>query len=52
MDDDLASENSFFGSNLFYMEDYCPYCDYEGPLDPRRDGYRCPECRELVLPNE
>lgn len=31
--------------------DFCPECDYEGPLVLKRSGYVCPECRTLVLPS-
>lgn len=39
--------DSLFDSNF----DDCPECDYEGPLELKKSGYTCPECRTLVLPH-
>lgn len=40
--------NSMFG-NLYEADDECPKCEYYGPMRPTRKGYRCPECRALVV---
>lgn len=45
-------ETGCFFDSLYEQEDYCPNCDYEGPLELKRKGYRCPECRSIVIPNE
>ncbi len=42
--------NGVFDS-LFDAYQCCPECDYEGPLDLKEEGYLCPDCRALVLPN-
>lgn len=41
--------NGIFDSLLDNM-DYCPECEYEGPLTLRQRGYVCPECKTLILP--
>lgn len=37
---------------LIAQEEGCPYCEYEGVLRSTRKGYKCPKCREIVIPNE
>jgi hypothetical protein len=29
--------------------DFCPECNYEGPLTLKKRGYVCPECKTLIL---
>lgn len=41
-----------FTAGLFDQEDGCPYCGFEGQLRSTRKGYKCPECREIVIPSE
>ncbi len=36
--------------SLIDQEEICHFCGYDGPLRPTRKGYKCPECREIVLP--
>lgn len=38
--------------SLLEAEDGCPYCNYEGSLRSTRKGWRCPRCREIVIPSE
>lgn len=39
-------------SSLFEQQDGCPYCGFDGQLRSTRKGYKCPECREIVIPAE
>jgi hypothetical protein len=47
-DDDV--ETGF--RSLIDQEEVCHFCGYDGPLRPTRKGYKCPKCREIVLPAE
>lgn len=47
--DDEESNGMF--DTLIDSFEYCPECEYEGPLTLRKGGYVCPECRTLILPN-
>lgn len=38
--------------DLADQEEGCPECGFEGPLRSTRKGYKCPECREIVIPSE
>jgi len=42
--------NTMFASLLDDLDD-CPSCEYVGPLELRRGGYKCPTCHTLVIPN-
>lgn len=37
---------------LIEQDEGCPYCGYEGHLRSTRKGYKCPKCREIVIPTE
>ena len=37
---------------LSESDDGCSSCGFEGPLRLTRKGYKCPQCRTLVIPNE
>ncbi len=41
-----------FTTGLFEQEDGCPHCGYDGALRSTRKGWKCPECREIVIPSE
>jgi hypothetical protein len=44
------SNGSLF--DLYEQEEGCPYCEYDGMLRSTRKGYRCPQCKEIVIPHE
>lgn len=50
--DNDEDEDRGFTGRLFEQEDGCPYCGFEGQLRSTRKGYKCPECREIVIPSE
>lgn len=37
---------------LLQSEEGCPECGYDGPLRSTRKGYKCPDCRTIVIPSE
>lgn len=47
----IDEEESFF-RNLSEQDEGCPECDYEGPLRSTRKGWKCPSCKEIVIPVE
>ena len=49
--DTFEDERNGIFDSLLDAFDSCPECGYEGPLDLKKKGYVCPECRNLVLPN-
>lgn len=49
--DDEDYDKGFTGG-LFEQQDGCPFCDFEGQLRSTRKGYKCPKCREIVIPSE
>ncbi len=46
----IAEEESLW--DLADQDDGCPLCGYDGQLRSTRKGYKCPECREIVIPSE
>ncbi|NJL55765.1 hypothetical protein HC928_11655 [bacterium] len=36
--------------DLAEQDEGCPECGYEGPLKSTRRGWKCPECREIIIP--
>ncbi len=48
---DFVDEPNGMFDSLLDSFDECGECGYEGPLDLKKRGYVCPECRTLVLPN-
>jgi len=47
---DQAEEG--FTTALFEQEEGCAECGYDGPLRSTRKGWKCPECRRIVIPSE
>lgn len=45
-------EQEGFTAGLFEQQDGCPFCEYEGQLRSSRKGWKCPKCREIVIPSE
>jgi hypothetical protein len=43
-------EDATFQSLLEDQDDGCPFCGFDGQLRSTRKGYKCPECREIVIP--
>ena len=41
-----------FTQSLFEQEEGCNECGYDGPLRSTRKGWKCPECRRIVIPLE
>lgn len=37
---------------LIEQDDGCHHCGYDGQLRSTRKGYKCPECRQIVIPAE
>ena len=46
----FEEESSLF--DLYDQEEGCPKGGYEGPLELKRRGWRCPDCFGLIIPNE
>lgn len=38
--------------DLVEQDEGCPECGFEGPLRSTRIGWKCPSCREIVIPSE
>lgn len=43
--------DTMFG-HLYEAEDECQHCGYYGPLRSTRKGYRCPDCRKIVVSHD
>lgn len=47
-----TDDDTGFMSGLYEQQDGCVYCDYEGQLRSTRKGWKCPRCKEIVIPSE
>lgn len=48
---DIGEDPGYTGS-LSEQEDGCPECGFDGQLRSTRKGWKCPECRAIVIPTE
>lgn len=46
-----TTEDGFMAA-LYEQEDGCPECGSDKPLRSTRKGWKCPDCREIVIPSE
>jgi hypothetical protein len=45
-------EEDYSAWGLIDQEEGCDECGYEGPLRSTRKGWKCTECRKIVIPAE
>lgn len=45
----IPEDDSFF-STLYEAEDGCPECGFEEPLILTKRGWKCKQCRTIVIP--
>lgn len=61
--DGLPTGNSWTSNNddddrddgfrhLIEQDEGCHHCGYDGQLRSTRKGYKCPQCRQIVIPTE
>jgi len=48
-EDEYDDENTF--KSLLEQDEGCP-CGYEGALRSTRRGWKCPKCKNIVVPSE